>query len=423
MIPSSRRSAALGAALAGSLLLAACGGGDSADSSGTGEEGADRTLTVWTYYVAGGQNDALEKQNEMFEAANEGVTIETVQIPFDQLPSKLLATATTQDGPDIILDNVVVDFPTLVSAGVLADLTGYWDGYQDKDLFSDASVWRIDDKVYNVMSYTNLLGLYYNKDALDALGIAPPETMEEFDAALVQVAADGTYQPLAESGAPTVEGAWMFMPQLLGEGIDYCNLSEDALATGMDRIQGWAEAGVTPRETATWDQADAWSSFTSGQYAFGINGNWNLGDAAAADFAVGTARFPAGSQGSRVFPGGEGIGIGAFADDQDLAWQYIQDAWLSSEASLINFEASGQIPTRSDLVDDPAITSNELVEPFVAAAGETAAWPLNEQTAAMQTAIGQSSSAVLSGEKDAATAAAEALAAVEDAKAEGGGSC
>lgn len=421
MSRSSRRSAVVGAAVVGSLLLASCGGGEEAGTDAA--EGGDRTLTVWTYYVAGGQNDALEAQNALFEEANPGVTIETVQIPFDQLPSRLLATATTQDGPDIVLDNVVVDFPTLAAAGVFADITEYWDGYADKDLFSEGSVRRYDDKVYNVMSYTNLLGLYYNQDALDAVGIQPPETMEEFEAALAAVAADGTYTPLAQSGAPTVEGAWMFMPQLLGEGVDYCNLDEDALLTGMERIQGWAEAGITPRETATWDQADAWSAFTTGDYAFGINGNWNLGDAASAGFTVGTTQFPAGSEGSHVFPGGEGIGVGAFAEDPDLAWKYVEEAWMSSEASLINFENSGQIPTRSDLSDNEALTSDELVQPFVAAAADTADWPANEQTAAMQTAMGQASSAVLSGEKDAATATSEALENVEAAKEEGGGSC
>jgi len=413
------------AALAGCLALSACGGGgsDSDADSGSGSSGGSKTLTVWTYYVAGGQNDALEQQNAMFEKANPGVKVKTVQIPFDQLPSKLLATATTQEGPDVVLDNVVVDFPSLASAGVLADLTDDWDGYADKDLFSDSSVWKFDDKVYNVMSYTNLLGLYYNKDALAKLKIDPPTTMDEFQSALEKVAADGSYTPLAESGAPTVEGAWMFMPQLLGEGVDYCNLSEDALTTGLDRVEGWAKDGITPRETATWDQADAWSAFTSGKYAFGINGNWNLGDAAKAKLGIGTTQFPAGSDGSKDFPGGEGIGIGAFAKDKDLAWKYVEDAWMSKDASLINFKASGQIPTRSDLAEDPAVTSDELVQPFVKAAGDTAAWPLNEQTAAMQTAIGQASSSVLSGQSSAADAASKGLQGVEDAKQKGGGGC
>ncbi|WP_207024363.1 extracellular solute-binding protein [Phycicoccus sp. DTK01] len=411
---------AAGVAVIGMLVLSACGSGS---DSGSGASGGQKTLTVWTYYTAGGQNDALEQQNALWAKSHPDVKIETVQIPFDQLPSKLLATATTQDGPDVVLDNVVVDFPTLASAGVLADLSSYWDGYADKGLFPDSAVWKFDDKVYNVMSYTNLLGLYYNKDLLDAAGVEPPQTMEELTAALEKLAPEHKNSVLAESGAPTVEGAWMFMPMLLGQGKDYCSMTESDLATNLQTVQGWSQGGIIPRETATWDQADAWQAFMSGKYPFGINGNWNLADAKSADFTVGTTRFPAGPQGSHVFPGGEAIGIGAFAKDKDLAWQYVQEAWMSKDASLINFKASGQIPTRSDLADNEAITGDELVQPFVAAAGETGAWPLNKETAAMQTAVGQAFSAVISGQSDPAKAAKDAMDGVSAAREKGGGSC
>ena len=414
------RAQAAGAAAIGMLVLSACGDGS---DTGSGSADGQQTLTVWTYYTAGGQNDALEQQNALWAESHPDVTIETVQIPFEQLPSKLLATATTQDGPDVVLDNVVVDFPTLASSGVLADLTGYWDGYADKDLFPDSAVWSYEDKVYNVMSYTNLLGLYYNADMLEEAGIEPPETMEEFQAALEQLAPDNEGSVLAESGAPTVEGAWMFMPHLLGQGKDYCTMTEADLTTNLQTVQGWSQDGVIPRETATWDQADAWQAFMSGDYPFGINGNWNLADARGADFTIGTTRFPAGPEGSHVFPGGEAIGIGAFAEDKDLAWQYVEEAWMSQEASLINFEASGQIPTRSDLADDETITSDELVQPFVEAASETGAWPLNQETAAMQTAVGEAHSAVISGQSEPADAARTAIEAVTAAREDGGGSC
>ncbi|WP_375001883.1 ABC transporter substrate-binding protein [Aeromicrobium sp. CTD01-1L150] len=408
------RTAICGAAV-GALLLAACGdGGDSSDGS---------SLTIWNYYTAGGQNDALEQQNERWIEDNPDVDIEVVQIPLEQLPSKLLATATTQDGPDIVLDNVVVDFPSLASAGVLADMTEYWDEYEDSDQFADSAVWRQDDKVYNVMSYTNLLGLYYNADALDELGIEPPTTIDDFQDALEAVANDGRYTPLSMAGAPTVEGAWMFMPLLLGDGQDYCNLEQSSLQSALERLQSWTDEDIVPREAANWDQTDAWQSFATGRYVFGINGNWNLGDAPDASFDVGTVRFPAGSEGSRVFPGGEGLGIGAFADDPDLAWRYIEEAWLSADASLINFEASGQIPTRAELADDPKVVDDELVQPFVEAASETAAWPLNEKTADMQTAIGKATSAVISGQEEAAGAAQTAYDDVTGAREDGGGGC
>lgn len=414
------RAQAAGAVTIGMLVLAACSSGS---DSGSESSGGPKTLTVWTYYTAGGQNDALEQQNALWAKAHPDVKIETVQIPFDQLPSKLLATATTQDGPDVVLDNVVVDFPTLASAGVLADLTSQWDGYADKGLFPDSAVWKFEDKVYNVMSYTNLLALYYNKDLLDAAGVTPPSTLEEFETAMQTLAPKHKNSVLAESGAPTVEGAWMFMPQLLGEGKDYCSMDAAALQSALTRVQGWSSAGIIPRETATWDQADAWQAFMSGKYPFGVNGNWNLADAKKASFTVGTTRFPAGPQGSHVFPGGEAIGIGAFAKDKDLAWQYIQEAWMSKDASLINFKASGQIPTRSDLADNETVTGDTLVQPFVAAAGETGAWPLNKETAAMQTAVGQAHSAVISGQADPAQAAKTAMDGVSAAREKGGGGC
>ncbi len=96
---------------------------------------------------------------------------------------------------------------------------------------------------------------------------------------------------------------------------------------------------------------------------------------------------------------------------------------MSKDASLINFKASGQIPTRSDLADNEEITADTLVQPFVAAAGETGAWPLNKETAAMQTAVGQAHSAVISGQSDPAKAATDAMQGVSSAREKGGGSC
>ncbi len=382
-------------------------------------------LVVWTYYVHGGQIDAMDKQTaELWATAHPDVEIEHVQIPFDQLASKLLGSVVTGEGPDVVLDNVVVDFPTLASSGALADLTPYWDGYADKTLFPDSSVWKWDDKVYNLLSYTNLLGMFMNQDAIDKLGIPAPTTVDELEAAMAEVRADGTYTPIAMSGVASPEGAWLFFPLLLGEGVDYCNLDKPALQTGLERLKKWVDNGWLPQDAATWDQADAWQAFFSGNYAFGLNGNWNLGDVRNnATFAITTTRYPAGSQGSHVFPGGEAIGIGGFSKNPDLAWEYITTTWLSKEAGLINFDASGQIPTRGDLAQDPAITGDTLALPFVQAAAETGAWPLNEKTAEMQNAIGTAVSEVISGQTAPADAAATAADAVNAAREAGGGSC
>lgn len=435
----------IGAALLASLLVvASCGGdddtGDTADTADTTDtadtaddgttaeeteaDGGETTLTVWTYYVTGGQIDALEAQNELFKQTHPNVTIEHVQLPFDQLAPRLLAGVSTGDGPDVVFDNVVVDFPALAASGALLDLSPYWEDYDDSGEFPDSAVWSTDDGIFNVMSYTNLLAMYYNADVLDELGIEPPTTIDELETAMATVQEEGGVTPLAMSGVASPEGAWLFMPLLLSTGVNYCDLDQGAVEDGLATLQRWVDEGYIPRETATWDQADSWQAFVSGDYAFGFNGNWNLGEVDGAGFSIGTAPYPAKEGGeSVVFPGGEGIGIGAFSDQPDLAWEYIAEAWMSQDASLINFQKSGQIPTRGDLTDAPELNENELVQPFVEAATKTANWPASPNSAAMQNAMGQAVSAVISGSATPADAAERVVAEVAEEIEAGGGSC
>lgn len=406
-------------AVTGAVLLAACGGG----GGGGNEANGDDTVVVWSTFVGPGQVEALEGQNALFEAAYPDVTLEIVTLPGDQVVQRLLATATTQEGPDVVFDNVVVDFPTLAGSGVLYDLSSYWSEYEDADQFPDNATWEYEGGTYNVMSYTNLLGLYYNADALAEIGIEPPTTIEEFDTALHAVLDDGRYTPLALSGAPDVGSAWVTFAQLLGEGVDYCNITEEATESVFSLVESWAESGIIPQDAATWDQPGAWQPFMTGNYAFAINGNWQLGHAEDAQFEIGTARYPAGSEGSHVFPGGEGIAIGEFSSNPDLAWAYIETAFMSAEGSQINYENSGQIPMRADVSEALDLEANELVIPFVEAAADTGTWPANEQTGEMQLQFGQATSAVIAGQASAADAAATAVGGIEEAREAGGGGC
>lgn len=403
-------------AAAGMLLLAACSGDG-------GESGDPNTLTVWSYFTSPGQIAALEEQNALFQEAHPDITLESVTLPGDQVVQRLLSTATTQEGPDVVFDNVVVDFPTLAGSGVLYDMSSYWAEYEDADQFPENATWEYEGGVYNVMSYTNLLGLYYNADALDEIGIDPPTTIEGFDAALEAVLEDGRYTPLALSGAPDVGSAWVTFAQLLGDGVDYCNISTEAVESVFSRVESWAQSGIIPQDAATWDQTDSWQPFMTGDYAFAINGNWQLGSLEDASFEVGTTRYPAGSAGSHVFPGGEGIAIGEFASDPDLAWDYIETAFLSAEGSEINYEHSGQIPMRTDVADGLELGAEDLLTPFVEASTDTGTWPTNEETGEMQLQFGQATSSVISGQASSADAAAAAVTGIEEARESGGGGC
>jgi len=390
------------------------------------EAGGDdsQTLTFWSYYQ-GAQADWLAAQAAEFEENNPGVTVDIVKTVGDQQDQKLLASVATGDTPDLFINNIVVDYPTLVAGGVTADLTEYWDAFDDKDQFPESAAWSTDGKAYNLLPFTNLIGLYYNADILGEVGIdAPPTTLDELQTALEAVSADGRYQGIALSGAPDVEGAWLFAPELLGLGIGYCNFEGPEVDAAFERVETWAAQGYTPQATATWDQNDSWQQFATGEFAFGINGNWQLGNAAEASFEWGTAQYPAPEGGtSVVYPGGEGFGIGANSEKKDLAWKFLEEAVLTPEAGEAIFTIAGSIPVRADVAELPAIKDNVAVQPFVTAAQTAGTWPDNENTANIQKVLGQAVSSVISGQNTAAEGSAAAIADIKTSLEDGGGSC
>jgi multiple sugar transport system substrate-binding protein len=419
-----KRKKAIRVAAVATALLFAISGCSISSNAASGSDGGTTTLTFWEYY-SGTQLTWLKNQVAKFEKANKNIKVNLVQVVGSQQDQKLLASVATGTTPDLFINNIVVDNPTLVSGGVMKDLTPYWDKYADKGQYPEGAVWKTDGKVYNLMSYTNLLGMFYNKDILDETGIAaPPTTLDELQADMAKVKAAGKYQGLAQSGAPTVEGAWLFAPQLLGEGINYCNFKGPGVNEAFNRVATWSKDGYIPLATATWDQNAAWQQFMTGKFAFGLNGNWQLGNVKSASFKYGTTQFPAPAGGkSQVYPGGEGFAIGSKSKNPDLAWKFLEQMVLSKQGNQSVYEEAGSIPVRADVADIPAIKNDTFVQPFVAAAHDTASWPNNKNTADMQTSLGKAVSAVISGQNSAEQGAKSAIDSISSGIQKGGGSC
>jgi multiple sugar transport system substrate-binding protein len=388
-----------------------------------GRAASGTTLTVWTYYTGAAQIKALKQQDALFEKQNPGVTVDEVQVPGTQLDPKLLAAAAAHTGPDVFLDNVVVDFPELVAAGALSPLTSDWNSYSGKSQYPAAGIWKSKGQIYNVMSYSNLLGLYYNKSILKQYKLSPPKTITQWESDMAVIAKAGKYTPLAASADNQPDGAWTWYPTLLDHGVTYCNTTATKMEPMFQQVADWTKSGYLPQAAATWTQTDSWTQFMSGKYAFGINGNWNLGDAKSATFPIGTAELPTVNGQTHVFPGGEGLGIGGFSKNKALDWKYLEDAWLSQKASEIDFTDSGQIPTRADVANTSVVKKNANAAPFVAATKTVSAWPRNPKTDQMQLAVATQLSDVVSGQATPAQAAASAAKSIAaDIKA-GGGAC
>lgn len=414
----SRLASLAAAALAGSLLLTACGtssdGETTTEPSGSAEAGK---LTVWHYFSDANQVKLMDEYAAKFEASNEGVDVENVFVPYDQLNSKLVSSAGAQTGPDVVVFNGA-DASTLALGGALAPMDEYWGEFADAAQFPDSVIHKLDGKIYGVQGYVNLLGLWYNADILAEIGVAAPTTIDELEAAMAK-AKEAGYGGITLSGLPNSQGEWQGYPWLSADGFNYDTPDEAALTSGLERVRGWVDNGFLTQEAVTWDQTVPFQQFATGKYAFAENGNWQMGTAAAdADFEYGVVPLPLGESG-QVYLGGEGEGIGAFSENKDLAWKYLSETYYDKDGQLLPVELVGSIPSRLDTAAADVVTGNELLKPFAQTIEQYGAnYPSGvipaDKIADLQLVMGQTWSAVLGGQQTPAEGAAKATASLAD---------
>ncbi|MFW7415136.1 sugar ABC transporter substrate-binding protein [Demequina sp. SO4-18] len=404
---SRRRGTALaGAAIAtGALVLAGCtpDGGTTDENDGASDGGPveEQNLTVWHYFSADNQVQLMDEYKELFESNNEGVTVENVFVPYDQMNSQLITSASTESGPDVVVFNGA-EASTLVLGDALAPLDDYWAGFEDASEFPESVVHSLDDSAYAVQGYVNLLGLWYNADILAEVGVEPPETMDELNTALDAVVEAG-YGGITLSGLPNSQGEWQAYPWLTSYGFSYEDPQAQPLADAFTMIQDWTASGALTAEAVTWDQTVPFQTWAAGDVAFAENGNWQIGTAeTTAEFEYGVVPLPVGDTG-KVYLGGEGQGVGAFSENPDLAWQYLQETYYSQEGQLLAAELVGSIPARADAAQDEVVTGNPLLEGFAATIENSGAnYPAPavppEAVADQQLEVGQVWSAVIGGQ-------------------------
>ncbi|GAB3232351.1 extracellular solute-binding protein [Glycomyces halotolerans] len=292
------RFAAAGVAAA-SLALAACSSGD--DGGGDAD-----TYTWWDPYP---QHDESSDWAERVDACGEeaGVTIERTASDTTDLTNRALLAAQEGTSPDIILlDNPAVS--TLAETGMLTtvgdlglDVTGV-----DENLLAAGVV---DDAAYGIPIGANTLAIYYNAEVLDAAGVDPASITDwdSMTAALEQVTGNGD-KGITFAAIGTEEGSFQFLPWFWGAGADLRDLDSPEAVAALELWTGWLESGYAPNSVLTNSQNTTWEEFLTGEFAFAVNGTWQVNSAAEAGFETGVVQIPGRDGGVAPAPtGGEFI--------------------------------------------------------------------------------------------------------------------
>ncbi|MFE3855191.1 extracellular solute-binding protein [Streptomyces griseorubiginosus] len=359
----SRRTLITAIAAIGALTsVAACGGGSDSASSGSGSTGG--TYTFWDPYP---QFDASSAWGKLVSkcGTDAGVTVKRTPYDTTDLGNKALLAAQQGNAPDVMLvDNPVVS--TLVEAGILnktSDL-GLDTASIQKNIIGAGT---IDGASYGVPIGANTLALYYNKNVLSAAKVDPASIKDwaSLTAALKKVKAAGK-KGITFSAINTEEGSFQFLPWFWGAGGDLTKLNSSQGVAALTLWKDWVDEGYAPKDVLQNTQTTSWQEFATGEYAFGENGTWQLGNAEKAGFGYGVLSIPAQNGGSAPVPtGGEFVTVPVQKDTSryDVSKKIV--TCLTNSANLLATDTTLAYVAPTAAVQSEQVKANPALKPWV----------------------------------------------------------
>lgn len=253
---------------------------------------ADEIVIEWWDFLGGGDGVRMKSIIDDFNSQNEGeIRIEATTLDWGvPFYTKVQTSVAVDEAPDLMTYHTS-RIPLAVSQSVLEEITADdWAAMGiGEDSFS-AATWgavNVDGAAYAVPFDTHPIVLYYNKEKLAASGLIGDDGLpsgldgiENFEAALAQLQADGTTWGLATTtadGGFTFRTIFSFIGQQNGELLTddewFAGENLDKLANALQVASDWATKGHVPQYT---EYPAALALFTSGEAAMMINGVWEV---------------------------------------------------------------------------------------------------------------------------------------------------
>lgn len=336
------------------LVLAACGNEE--ESGGTSDS---ITIAISSSPSA----DALRAIASDFED-DTGVTVEFVDIPYDQLASQLLLSTRQQDqGFDVIqFDSPML--AALVEAGALAELTERVETsetYNADDFSEQVNEYaRFDGAAYGIPLSTEPYVLWYRTDLFDELGLQPEPTWQTYiqnARALQEAGTDGNGSGFGAQigGYYWLETIYLHGGSLLEPGTCTPTLDTTQALTATETYLNLLD--TTPATVVNGGGNEMTTAFAQGQVGQQINatGYWSTisdPDESQVGDAFGMTLPPMTDDGSTLLFGWL-IGVGAQSAAPDTAWEFLEYA-LGQDAMDRLIEEGAPPPARQSLLENEA---------------------------------------------------------------------
>jgi raffinose/stachyose/melibiose transport system substrate-binding protein len=311
--------------------------------------------------------DALIK---IFQRVHPNVTVKREPESFSSLISSIKLTLSSPNPPDVIegnqgqsVDGTLVRAHLILPLGKWAAMYGWnkiWpSAIQSSNMFSPDGKSFGSGEVWGISPRAEIVGVYYNKEKLRALGAGVPKSFAAFEALLAKAKSAGQI-PIMLGDADNYTAGHVFMelidhyekqPSAIRNwvyGRPHSTFVRASTVKAASTLQTWAKAGYFESGFLGVKDADAQARFAHGEGVVMITGSW-----LAADFekamgdGVGFFALPGDRPGSPTYATGAlspGMHIAAKSKNASLA-----AAWLNLLASAQGARAAlktGQLPSR-----------------------------------------------------------------------------
>ncbi len=322
-----RKIAAFGAIAA--LALAGCSGNaddDKTDSpaaeTNEGQDLSGREISLW---LAGGDtpDELIDYLKDEFEG-NTGSTLQVDQVDWGELIPRLQTALPNADETPAVVEMGNTQISTFSSVGAFTDLTDMMEELGGSNLgpegFIEAGTY--DGKNFALPYYWGSRYVFYNKELLADAGVEVPTTLEEFNAAAVELTTDDVSgmwlggQDWRNSISWVFANGGSFATQEDGKWVG--NLSSPESQEGLKQLQELYANGTNAGVDA--NDAEVWLPLNEGNAAMMMAPSWARWSIELDEDNFDGFALPGPDGGAApVFAGGSNIAISAASPDQDLA--------------------------------------------------------------------------------------------------------
>ncbi|MFI7608319.1 ABC transporter substrate-binding protein [Micromonospora sp. NPDC049366] len=360
------------AAVLAAASLTACGG--SGDDSG----GSGKTLTYW----ASNQGASLEADKTILQPELDkfekqtGIKVNVEVVPWSDLLNRLLAAATSGQGPDVV--NIGNTWSaSLQATGALVefdDATLQAVGGKDRIVPAALAAAGAPGKPpAAVPLYSMAYSLYYNKKAFADAGItAPPTTWEQLVEYGKKLTGGGKWGLAIEGANPSENAhhAFTFSQQYGGEWFDSSGKPTFDTPQNVSAIKRYidfmAADKITNPANAEYAQNQSVSDFANGKAAMllwqAAGSNLKSQNMAADAYGIAPVPFlaspPAGGKKVNSMVAGINMAIFKHTKNRDAALSFVKFMTSDEEQTLLN-KTYGSLPAVKTAGSDPAFSAPE----------------------------------------------------------------